>query len=445
MLNLRSTMLVLAFAHTTFAQCVPAWDTAIGSPGITSDGYAGPMIAFNDGRGEALYIGGSFSSAGGYVTRGIARYDPANPDTNWSDVGGGCYSTQTNYFLAALTVHDFGSGPELVAGGSFATAGGTSASTNLARWNGQRWLGLGTPNGAIWSLATFNGRLYAGGGFTSIGGVTVSGIASFDGTTWSSPGTGMAGGFSPGVFALKVFNDGTGQKLYAAGRLGSIGGVNGMIARWTGSAWQPIGAGITAVQTFSDIEAMAIHNDGTGDKLYVGGYDLRVGAVTTSVARWSGTSWSPVGQYLGGRTTALASFDDGGGSKLYNSGTAQPGINYIASLVSNQWTIVDGGVGQPGGPPWPSTFGLCTWQQKLYIGGDFDYVGTAQLPASGLVVRTSCICPADFNDDGILDFFDYLDFVSAFSAQSPTADFNLDSIIDFFDYLDFVQSFSTGC
>ncbi len=54
-------------------------------------------------------------------------------------------------------------------------------------------------------------------------------------------------------------------------------------------------------------------------------------------------------------------------------------------------------------------------------------------------------CSADFNDDGVVDFFDYLDFVSAFAANDPSADFNGDSAIDFFDYLDFVQEFSEGC
>ena len=54
-------------------------------------------------------------------------------------------------------------------------------------------------------------------------------------------------------------------------------------------------------------------------------------------------------------------------------------------------------------------------------------------------------CPADFNLDGLVDFFDYLDFVDAFSANHPTADFNSDTIIDFFDYLDFVDEFSSGC
>ncbi len=54
-------------------------------------------------------------------------------------------------------------------------------------------------------------------------------------------------------------------------------------------------------------------------------------------------------------------------------------------------------------------------------------------------------CLPDFNSDGTVDFFDYLDFVDAFSSNLPAADFNGDSTIDFFDYLDFVDAFSTGC
>jgi hypothetical protein len=54
-------------------------------------------------------------------------------------------------------------------------------------------------------------------------------------------------------------------------------------------------------------------------------------------------------------------------------------------------------------------------------------------------------CSADFNNDGVLDFFDYLDFVSMFADMSPGADFNHDGEIDIFDYLDFVNAFSMGC
>jgi hypothetical protein len=54
-------------------------------------------------------------------------------------------------------------------------------------------------------------------------------------------------------------------------------------------------------------------------------------------------------------------------------------------------------------------------------------------------------CPADFNGDNQIDFFDYLDFAQAFNDEDPTADFNGDNQIDFFDYLDFAQAFDEGC
>lgn len=48
---------------------------------------------------------------------------------------------------------------------------------------------------------------------------------------------------------------------------------------------------------------------------------------------------------------------------------------------------------------------------------------------------------ADFNNDDVLDNFDYLDFVAAFSEESPNADINSDGIVDFFDYLEFLAVF----
>jgi hypothetical protein len=55
------------------------------------------------------------------------------------------------------------------------------------------------------------------------------------------------------------------------------------------------------------------------------------------------------------------------------------------------------------------------------------------------------LCPADFNQNGSVDFFDYLDFVNAFAADDPSADFNANGIVDFFDYLDFVNAFDVPC
>ncbi len=58
-------------------------------------------------------------------------------------------------------------------------------------------------------------------------------------------------------------------------------------------------------------------------------------------------------------------------------------------------------------------------------------------------------CPADFNGDGFIDFFDFDAYVECFNGgRCPpcrTADFNGDGFIDFFDYDDFVLAFERGC
>jgi hypothetical protein len=64
-------------------------------------------------------------------------------------------------------------------------------------------------------------------------------------------------------------------------------------------------------------------------------------------------------------------------------------------------------------------------------------------------------CPADFNNDGFLDFFDYDLFVECFEgviescpANNPpniVLDVNNDGFVDFFDYNDFVELFERGC
>jgi len=56
------------------------------------------------------------------------------------------------------------------------------------------------------------------------------------------------------------------------------------------------------------------------------------------------------------------------------------------------------------------------------------------------------LCPADFNCDGFLDFFDYDAFVDAFETGGGLeADFNGDGFVDFFDYDEYVTAFESGC
>jgi hypothetical protein len=120
--------------------------------------------------------------------------------------------------VAALTVFNDGGGPALYAGGSFTTAGGVAA-ISIAKWNGSSWSALGNGmNGSVAALTAFNDgggpALYAGGAFTAAGLVAANRIAKWNGSSWSALGSGV----SDEVYALSAFDDGGGAALYAGGR-----------------------------------------------------------------------------------------------------------------------------------------------------------------------------------------------------------------------------------
>src|SRR5690606_2692389 len=54
-------------------------------------------------------------------------------------------------------------------------------------------------------------------------------------------------------------------------------------------------------------------------------------------------------------------------------------------------------------------------------------------------------CRADINDDGMLDFFDFIEFQNLFAAGDLRADFTGDGVLDFFDFIEFQTAFAAGC
>ena len=89
-----------------------------------------------------------------------------------------------------------------------------------------------------------NGDLLVGGSFAAIGGITANGVARYDGSTWTTIGTGPGGG-TAGTFVsdLRELADGS---LVAAGTFQvAVGTLNlfweASVKRWNGSAWQELG------------------------------------------------------------------------------------------------------------------------------------------------------------------------------------------------------------
>ncbi|MCB0767870.1 MAG: hypothetical protein KDB95_11745, partial [Flavobacteriales bacterium] len=157
-------------------------------------------------NGTDIYVGGTFTTAGGITVNHIAKWDGAN----WSALGSGLNGQQ------ALAMAWMGS--ELIVGGGFLSAGGVANTSRLAKWNGTTWssLGVGTTDSNVQALLVDGTDLYVAGGFTTLVGFPANRIAKWDGSTWSSLGTGMNGQ------VLSLAKNGT--DLYAGGGFTTAGG-----------------------------------------------------------------------------------------------------------------------------------------------------------------------------------------------------------------------------
>jgi hypothetical protein len=83
--------------------------------------------------------------------------------------------------------------------------------------------------------------------------------------------------------------------------------------------------------------------------------------------------------------------------------------------------------------------------QLRLVNSDGTTTAIATLNGGYVDIAIDPLCAADFNRDRTVDFFDYLDFVAAFAANSAAADFDFSGTLDLFDYLDFVGHFAQGC
>jgi hypothetical protein len=430
---IRALLVLLALtAHVTGAraQCLD-WASGFESAGL--DAPVDALTVFDDGSGSALYVGGSFTTAGDAVSPGVARWDGAH----WSGVGpglngevhalqvfddgggpalyaGGLFKIGSTYVNIArwngaawstlgngldravwsMTVYDDGSGPALIAGGEFSTSVGTGLALNhVARWNGtvwhELWTGVGSWGGQsdyVFALASYaDGSssgpvLFAGGYFTNVGSVTQYGIARWNGTDWSMVGGGLSSGST--VQGLVAFDDGSGagQRLFVSGlfHLSSTGEAANL-ATWDGSIWA-IPPGI--VPGANGGQALGVHDDGTGPALYIGGNIQLSAGPMTSVARWDGSQFSGVGGGTLPSVRALCSYDDGSGAQLFAGGTFLGTGTTTASRIARwdgvAWNRVSSGEGLSAGVEAFALFDDGTGGGSvLYAAGAFGAAGEA--------------------------------------------------------------------
>jgi hypothetical protein len=316
--------------------------------------------------GTDLYAGGGFTTAGEVVKANcIAKWN----GSAWSALGSGMgtpdpYAYPSVYALAV-------SGTDLYAGGSFSTAGGVPAA-NIAKWNGSTWSALGSGlDDYVEALAVNGTNLYAGGGFSTAGGAPASRIAKWNGTAWSALGSGMSGGYSPYVSALAA----SGTDLYAGGSFSTAGGVSATnIAKWNGSAWSALGLGVNDA-----VSALVV----SGANLYAGGeFNTAGGMAASYIAKWNGSAWSALGSGMGGNGYPYVHALVVSGTNLYAGGefTTAGGVaaNYIAKWDGSAWSALGSGVNSATTPTVETL--VADSAGHLFVGGYFDLAGTNVSP-----------------------------------------------------------------
>jgi len=441
-------LLAVVGASSVRAQCTPGWQpfdpTTASIPGVNGQVFATTMWD-PDGPGPQtprLVIGGSFTVAGNTLANRIALYDPATGA--WSALG-----TGMNNRVNALTTLPSG---DLIAGGDFTFAGGVTVN-RIARWNGSAWSALGTGMSggsfaAVNALTTLpSGDLIAGGQFSTAGGVTVNGVARWNGAAWSALGTGTSGGSLPNVRALTALPSGD---LIAGGEFTTAGGVtvNG-IARWNGSAWSALGPGMNG-------PVFVLDRLPSGDLIAGGSFTTAGGVTVNNIARWNGAAWSALGTGMDGAVSALTTLPSGdliaGGSFTTAGGVT---VNNIARWNGSAWSALGAGMNS-------IVLALTTLPNgDLIAGGVFT---TAGLGVAPYIARwPNCplppVCVADIvaigglpPGDGLLTGDDFNAFVAAFAANDGLADIVSiggepppDGLVTGDDFVAFIAGFAAGC
>jgi hypothetical protein len=374
----------LGAVRSAGAQCQD-WSRDFAPDGV--DQSARASLVFDDGSGPKLYVGGEFSRAGAIAAQNVARWN----GSGWQALGSG-----TNGAVYALAVFDDGSGPALYVGGVFSSAGGVGA-RHVAKWNGLSWstLGSGT-DGEVDALFVFDDgagpALYAGGRFTTAGGSPALSVAKWNGSSWSPLGDGFIHGPSNMVSCFAAFDDGTGPALYAGGVFDFSGSTFvRCIGKWDGTSWSNVGGGVDAVNPA--VNALKVFDDGTGPALYAaGGFDTAGGTSVHNIARWNGSTWSSVGAGIGTVSEpylrALEVYDEGSGPALHAGGEIAGGV---FAWNGSQWTAVGTGFTAPNSVQHPAVFALTAYDDgrgpALFAGGQFD--GASGIRAKNKALRLS--------------------------------------------------------
>lgn len=411
---------------------------------LSGSSYAG--LVADLGGGSALYVAGNFSLAGLTRANRVAKWT----GEEWEPLGTGFSCTSDRW---PMVVYDDGTGKALY----IASCGG------IWRWDGSVWV-LIPPEPrmtAYVEMAVFDRgdgpRLYVLGGHydTSVSN-NLYRLSSWDGREWRHIASAASLSFPRGnLTVVEHRGDNLPAGLYINASFRMFGSIvsNGLV-RYNGYTLFPVGPA-DGVETSSggDVAEMVVAGPlgGRGRSIYLGGSMYRVGGlpITNGLAGWDGTEWfqpSGDGAPALGQPSAMTVFDDGRGEAIYAAGsfsraTGEPTRTQLVRYGASGYEVVAEDFALSYNLRAMVPMGTGRDRAIFFLGNLSTFNGQ---PAGNIVRLDLCPgCPADWDQNGVLNTNDFFRFVEA--LLSGYADLNRDGVTNTQDYFDFLTSFFQGC
>jgi hypothetical protein len=194
----------------------------------------------------------------------------------------------------------------------------------------------------VYTLAWYEGRLYAGGMFRALDGAALPRIAVWNGSGWQSIAAGLSSERWDMVTQLAAY----GGELVAGGLFRDASdpaGERRSFARWNGARWASLGS----APPNPNLQRMRV----IGSDLYALG--LFQGNQMSGIARWDGTAWHVGEDHLRWMTWDIASF----GGEMYAGGA----LSADGATAATPLSRLRGGRWEPAVNPGPGMQGLMGW------------------------------------------------------------------------------------
>ncbi len=256
----------------TFSQ--ENWDTL----GLGLSAGAGIRDLYTDSTNDRLIMIGDFSSIDTFQNNDIAVYD----GNNWD-----CFSTGLNYGGQIFSIIEYLD--TLYIGGWFWNIWNGDTIHNIAKWNGNTWVGLGfnTQGFAVRNMRVINNELFIMSSSDSINGIEINGVLKYNGNEWSNLYN------LPKYDTLynnpNLINDIAYYKgeYYVGGNFSNNDLTIQDLVKYNGTEWVDVGGSIKG--STSNINRIVVYND---ELIVVGTMYKSDGNVGNFTQKWNGAEWN---------------------------------------------------------------------------------------------------------------------------------------------------------